>query len=128
MEYNTTRNGMVMREYGRHVQKMIEHVLTIEDSERRQRNAQAVIELMGFLNPHLKNVEDFRHKLWDHLFLISDFKLDVKSPYPIPTRESLREKPKPLRYPKRYPKYSHLGKNLELITEKALKEKDPDKR
>ena len=104
MEYNTTRNDLTMREYGRHVQKMIEHLLTIEDPERRQRNAQAVIELMGFLNPHLKNVEDFRHKLWDHLFLISDFKLDVKSPYPIPTRESLREKPHPLPYPKRYPK------------------------
>ena len=89
-----------MREYGRHVQKMIEHLLTIEDPERRQSNAYAVIELMGFLNPHLKNVEDFRHKLWDHLFLISDFKLEVKSPYPIPTRESLSEKPKPLPYPK----------------------------
>ena len=63
MEYNTTRNHMIMREYGRHVQKMIEHVLTIEDKERRQRNAQSVIELMGFLNPHLKNVEDFRHNL-----------------------------------------------------------------
>jgi hypothetical protein len=90
MEYNTTRNQLVMREYGRHVQKMIEHILTIEDPERRQGNAQAAIELMGFLNPHLKNVEDFRHKLWDHLFLIADFKLDVKSPYPIPTRETLR--------------------------------------
>ena len=70
-----------MREYGRHIQKMIEHLLSIQDPERRQRNAQAVIELMGFLNPHLKNVEDFRHKLWDHLFLISDFKLEVKSPF-----------------------------------------------
>ena len=73
MEYNTTRNHLTMREYGRHVQRMIEHVQMIEDPERRQRNAQAVIELMGFLNPHLKNVEDFRHKLWDHLFLIADF-------------------------------------------------------
>ncbi|MBL7740719.1 MAG: DUF4290 domain-containing protein [Chitinophagaceae bacterium] len=128
MEYNTTRNGLAMREYGRHVQKMIEHLLTIEDPERRQRNAYAVIELMGFLNPHLKNVEDFRHKLWDHLFLISDFKLDVKSPYPIPTRESLSEKPEPLPYPKRHPRYSHLGKNLEVVINKALKEEDPDKR
>lgn len=128
MEYNTTRNDLVMREYGRHVQKMIEHLVSIEEPERRQRNSQAVIELMGFLNPHLKNVEDFRHKLWDHLFLISNFKLEVKSPYPIPTRESLSEKPKPLPYPKRYPKFSHLGKNLEGIINKALKEEDPDKR
>jgi hypothetical protein len=119
---------MEMREYGRHVQKMIEHILSIEEPERRQRNAQAVIELMGFLNPHLKNVEDFRHKLWDHLFLISDFKLDVKSPYPIPTRETLKAKPKPLPYPKRYPKHSHLGKNLEVIIKKALEEENPEKR
>jgi hypothetical protein len=128
MEYNTTRNYMMMREYGRHIQKMIEHLLSIEDPERRQRNAQAVIELMGFLNPHLKNVEDFRHKLWDHLFLISDFKLEVESPYPIPTRETLKGRPKPLPYPKRYPKYSHLGKNLELVIQKALQEEDPQKR
>lgn len=128
MEYNTTRNELVMREYGRHVQKMIEHLLSIEEPERRQRNAQAVIELMGFLNPHLKNVEDFRHKLWDHLFLISDFKLEVKSPYPIPTRETLKAKPEVLPYPKRHPRYSHLGKNLELIIKKALQEENPDKR
>ena len=128
MEYNTTRNHLIMREYGRHIQKMIEYLLSIEDIEIRQRNAYAVIELMGFLNPHLKNVEDFRHKLWDHLFLVSDFKLDVESPYPIPTRETLRAKPKPLPYPKRYPKFSHLGKNLELVINKALKEENPDKR
>lgn len=128
MEYNTIRNYLTMREYGRHVQRMIEHVQTIEDPERRQRNAQAVIELMGFLNPHLKNVEDFRHKLWDHLFLIADFKLDVKSPYPIPTRETLKAKPHPLPYPKRHPKYSHLGKNLELVVNKALQEENPEKK
>ncbi len=128
MEYNTTRNGLEMREYGRHIQKMIEYLLTLEDAEKRQRNAQALIELMGFLNPHLKNVEDFRHMLWDHLFLISDFKLDVKSPYPIPTRETLKAKPEPLPYPKRYPRFSHLGKNLELVINKALKEENPDKR
>ncbi len=117
-----------MREYGRHIQKMVEHLLSIEDPVRRQQQAYAVIELMGFLNPHLKNVEDFRHKLWDHLFLISDFKLEVESPYPIPTRETLKGRPDPLPYPKRHPRYSHLGKNLELVIDKALKEENPEKR
>ncbi|MCH5599713.1 DUF4290 domain-containing protein [Niabella ginsengisoli] len=128
MEYNTTRNHLAMREYGRHVQKMVEHILTIEDPNRRQNNTEAVIELMGFLNPHLKNVEDFRHKLWDHLFLIADFKIDVESPYPTPTREALKAKPQPLPYPKRSSKFSHLGKNLEDIINKALAEQDPEKR
>jgi hypothetical protein len=128
MEYNTTRNHLMMKEYGRHIQKMIEYLMTIEDEEVRQTNAYAVIELMGFLNPHLKNVEDFRHKLWDHLFLISDFKLTINSPYPIPTRETLKAGPMQLKYPKRYPRFSHLGKNLELIINKALKEENPEKR
>lgn len=102
--------------------------MSIEDKDRRQANAYAVIELMGFLNPHLKNVEDFRHKLWDHLFYISDFKLDVESPYPIPQKETYKAKPQPLPYPKRYPKFSHLGKNLELVINKALGEESQEKR
>ena len=117
-----------MKEYGRHIQKMVEHLLTIKDREQRQKQANYVIELMGFLNPHLKNVEDFRHKLWDHLFLISDFELDVDSPYPIPTRETLKAKPERLHYPKKYPKFNHLGKNIETVIDKALKEENPEKR
>lgn len=128
MDYNTTRNHLIMREYGRHIQKMVEYLLTIKDKEERQRNAHAVIELMGFLNPHLKNVEDFRHKLWDHLFLISDFTLEVDSPYPIPTRETLKARPERLRYPKKYPKFNHLGKNIEVVIDKALKEENPEKK
>ncbi len=128
MEYNTTRNHLIIKEYGRHIQKMVDYVLTIEDKEKRQKNANAVIELMGILNPHLKNVEDFKHKLWDHLFLISDFKLDVESPYPIPTREELFAKPDPLPYPKKYPKYKHLGRNIEVVIHKALKEEDAEKK
>lgn len=128
MQYNTTRSDLSMREYGRHIQKMVEYLLTIEEREKRQEQAQCVIELMGFLNPHLRNVEDFRHKLWDHLFFMSDFKLDVDSPYPIPQRETYKQKPDPLPYPKRYPKYSHLGKNLEIVIDKALKEEDPEKK
>lgn len=117
-----------MKEYGRHIQRMVEYLMTIEDPQKRQQNAYIVIELMGFLNPHLKNVEDFRHKLWDHLFLISDFKLDVESPYPIPTRETLKARPERLPYPKGRPRYSHLGKNLESIIHKALKEENPEKK
>jgi hypothetical protein len=128
MEYNTERNHLGMKEYGRHVQKMVEYLLTIEDKEKRQQQAHCVIELMGFVNPHLKNVEDFRHKLWDHLFFISDFKLELDSPYPIPQKETYKLKPDPLPYPKRHPKYAHLGKNLEVVIDKALKEEDPEKK
>jgi hypothetical protein len=127
MEYNTQRTHLGMREYGRHIQRMVDYLLTLEDKESRK-NANALIELMGFLNPHLKNVEDFRHKLWDHLFLMSDFKLDVDSPYPIPTRETLKAKPRVLPYPKKYPRYNHLGKNIEVVIGKALNEENPEKK
>lgn len=128
MKYNTTRNHLAIREYGRNVQKMVEYLLTIEDDEKRQKNAESVIELMGMLNPHLRNVEDWRHKLWDHLFVISDFQLKVKSPYPIPTKETLAQNPDPLPYPKRFPKTRHLGKNLETFIEKTVAEEDPEKK
>ncbi len=128
MQYNTERNHLGLREYGRHIQRMVEYVLTIEDREKRNQQAKAVIELMGFLNPHLRNVEDFRHMLWDHLFAISDFKLDVDSPYPIPQKETYKVKGDPMKYPRRYPKYAHLGKNLELVIDKALKEDNAEKK
>ena len=128
MEYNTTRNYLIMKEYGRNIQKMVEYLVTIEDDEERQRNAMAVIELMGTLNPHLRNVEDFRHKLWDHIFNISGFNLKVESPYPIPTIEKLRAKPDRLPYPKKYPRNRHFGKNLEMIIDKALHEDNPEKK
>lgn len=128
MEYNTTRNYLIMKEYGRNIQKMVEYLVTIEDDEERQRNAMAVIELMGTLNPHLRNVEDFRHKLWDHIFNISSFTLKVESPYPIPTIEKLRAKPDRLPYPKKYPRNRHFGKNLEMIIDKAVHEDNPEKK
>lgn len=129
MKYNTTRAKLVMPEYGRNIQQMVDYLRTIEDPEKRQKNAQAIIELMGVLNPHLKNVEDFRHKLWDHLYLIADFDLDVESPYPTPTRERIFKKPEPLRYPSaQRRKQRHLGKNLAAVIDKALAEKDEEKR
>ncbi|WP_109695153.1 DUF4290 domain-containing protein [Chitinophaga deserti] len=126
MEYNTARNHLIMREYGRNVQRMIEYILTLKDREHRQEQVSAVIELMGILQPHLRNVEDFRHKLWDHLFLVSDFRLDVDSPYPIPTRETLKSKPERLPYPKKHPRHRHFGKNLERVIDKALEAKNPE--
>jgi hypothetical protein len=128
MEYNSNREFLNMREYGRHIQRMVQQVVAIEDPIKRQQQAQVLIELLGLLNPHLKNVEDFRHMLWDHLFIISDFKINVESPYPIPERETFWQKPDPLPYPKRKPKYNHLGKNLELVINKALEEKDAEKK
>src|SRR5690554_5656099 len=128
MEYNTERGHLVMPEYGRNIQKMVDYLKTIEDPEKRQKNAQTIIELMGILNPHLKNVEDFRHKLWDHLFLIADYDLDIECPYPIATREKRNQKPEVLPYPKKIEKNKHFGKNLNAILEKALEETDEDKK
>lgn len=128
MEYNATREHLVMQEYGRHVQKMVDYLLTISDKETRQKNAEAVVELMGFLNPQLKTIEDYKHKLWDHLYVISDFKLDVDSPYGKPEKETYKTKPEPLHYPKRKPRYNHLGKNLELVIDKAMAEVDAEKK
>ena len=128
LQYNTSRTYLGLKEYGRHIQKMVDYLLTIEDRDKRNQQAKAVIELMGFLNPHLKNVEDFRHMLWDHLFAMSDFTLDVDSPYPIPQKETYKQKTDPMKYPRRYPKYAHLGKNLELIMDRALEEPDQERK
>ena len=128
MQYNTKRSRLLMPEYGRNIQQMVDYVVSIEDPEHRQKSAQAIIELMGILNPHLKNVEDFRHKLWDHLFLISDFKIEVDSPYPTPTPEKLFKKPEPLPYPKQNIPHRHLGKNICKVIDKALAEKEEEKK
>ena len=100
MEYNTTRSHLILPEYGRNVQNMISHAMEIEDREERNRATQAIIEVMGQLNPHLRDVDDYRHKLWAHLFIMSDFQLDVDSPYEIPKKESFIEKPEVMPYPK----------------------------
>lgn len=128
MQYNTKRKKLIMPEYGRNLQSMVDYVRSIEDPEKRQQQAQVIIELMGILNPHLKNVDDFKHKLWDHLFRISEFDLDVKSPYNIPTAETLSQKPAPLPYPQKKLKYRHLGRNISNVMDKAVAEPDAAKR
>ncbi len=119
MQYNTTRGKLLLPEYGRNVQNMIRHAMDIEDREERQRAAQAIIEVMGQLNPHLRDVDDFRHKLWTHLFIMSDFKLDVDSPYEIPKKEMLDEKPDSMEYPKSRIRYGHYGQYTQKILESA---------
>ncbi|MFM7566897.1 MAG: DUF4290 domain-containing protein [Flavobacteriales bacterium] len=120
MEYNTTRGKLILPEYGRNVQNMIAHAMEIIDRKERNRAAQAIIEVMGQLNPHLRDVDDFRHKLWTHLFVMSDFKLEVDSPYEIPKAESLQEKPKLMTYPKSKIRYGHYGKYTQQILETAI--------
>lgn len=110
--YNYLRRRLMIPEYGRHIQEMIDSLLEIEDREERTRQAKAVIAVMGNLNPLLRDTADFTHKLWDHLFIMSDFKLDVDSPYPRPTREDLEVKPDHLEYPQSDISHKHYGKNI----------------
>ena len=120
MEYNTTREKLILPEYGRNVQNMISHAMEVKDREERNNAAQAIIEVMGQLNPHLRDVDDYRHKLWTHLFVMSDFKLDVDSPYEIPKEEVLNEKPELMHYPKGRIKYGHYGKyTQDMLTSSA---------
>jgi len=127
MEYNSQRDQIILKEYGRHVKKIVDQCIQIKDRDKRNIMAKEIIELMGQLNPHLRNVEDFRHKLWDHLFMISEFKLDVDSPYPKTTKTQIIEKPEPLSYPQSKIKFRHYGKNVEALVEKAKKEENPEK-
>lgn len=128
-EYNTTRNELILAEYGRNVQNMVKYIIELPDLEERNKYAQAVIDLMGFLNPHLRDVADFKHKLWDHLHIISGYKIDVDSPYPKPTPEAAMIKPDHIGYPQQKIKYKHYGKTVEVMIEKAKAvTEEPEKR
>jgi hypothetical protein len=124
-DYNTTRKKLILAEYGRNVQNMVKYIVELPTREERNRYAQVVIDLMGFLNPHLRDVADFKHKLWDHLHIISDFKIDVDSPYPKPSEDAIRFKPAPLAYPQQRIRYKHYGKTVELMISKARAIEDP---
>ena len=127
-DYNSTRNKLILSEYGRNVQNMVKYIVALPTKEERNRYAQVVIDLMGFLNPHLRDVADFKHKLWDHLHIISDFKIDVDSPYPKPLPEQIHLKPDPLKYPFQRIKYKHYGKTIELMIEKAKNIEEPERK
>ena len=128
MEYNTDRSRLIIPEYGRNVQKMISYCLSLEDRDARNETAKAIIEVMGNLNPHLRDVPDFKHKLWDQLFIMSDFNIDVDSPYPIPSEEFFSKPPEMLEYPKKSRKYRFYGLNLRLMIDQAISREEGEEK
>lgn len=120
LEYNTERSKLIIPEYGRHLHKMIDQALSCNDRNERNNIAKAIIGVMGNLNPHLRDVPDFQHKLWDQLFIMSDFKLDVDSPYPLPSKEEFSQRPEKLNYPQNFPKYRFYGNNIKRMIDVAM--------
>lgn len=129
MEYNTLRSQLIIPEYGRHIQEMVNHCKTITDETERNGFAEIIIEVMGELNPHLRDVPDFQHKLWDQLFIMAEFDLDVKSPYPIPTKkDTVNSKPNKVEYPKSIYKYRYYGNNIRKMIDVAVTWEEGEKR
>ena len=120
LEYNSEREHLIIPEYGRHIQKLVNHCMKLEDPEERNVMARAIVQVMGNMQPHLRDVPDFQHKLWDQLFIMSDYQLDVDTPYPKPERELLQAKPTGLPYPKSASKYRFYGNNIQIMIDTAL--------
>lgn len=121
LEYNSERTHLIIPEYGRHIQKLIDYCKGLPTKEERNTMAQAIVDVMGNLQPHLRDVPDFKHKLWDQLFIMSDFKLDADSPFEKPSKEILNAKPEPLNYPQNFPKYRFYGNNIKIMIDEAVK-------
>lgn len=120
LEYNSERPLMIIPEYGRHIQKLVDHCVGLETKEERNKMTKAIVDVMGNLQPHLRDVPDFKHKLWDQLHIMSDFRLDADSCYETPSKEELQEKPEPLNYPKSASKYRFYGNNIQIMIDTAL--------
>ncbi len=123
-QYNTERSKMAISEYGRNIHKMIAYAVAEPNRERRNKLAHALITLMGNLNPQLRDAQEYKQKLWDHLFVMSDFKLDVDAPYPMPNPETLHRKPTPMSYPQSRIRFKFYGKNITQMIEKAAEMED----
>jgi hypothetical protein len=123
-DYNTQRKRMALPEYGRNVQKMVDHIKTIADRDERNRAAKTIIQIMGNLNTNIRDIGDFKHKLWDHLALIADFELDIDSPYPVPEPSKFVEKPKQIPYGQGGIRYLHYGRIIELMIDAASRMED----
>lgn len=120
-DYNSCRPNLILPEYGRNIQKMVDFILSIEDRDERNRLSQAIITIMGNMNPHLRDINDFKHKLWDHLAIMSNFKLDIDYPYDIPRAEEFVEKPRRVSYNTNQIRFRHYGKIIERLIEEAIK-------
>lgn len=120
MQYNTQKKKLPLPEYGRSIQNMVDYALTIGERSERQRCANTIISIMGNMFPHLRDVPDFTHKLWDHLAIMSDFKLDIDYPYEIIRQDNLATKPDPIPYPNTKIRYRHYGRTLEVLIKKAI--------
>lgn len=128
LEYNSERPLMIIPEYGRHIQKLVDHCVALEDKEERNIMAKAIVDVMGNLQPHLRDVPDFKHKLWDQLFIMSSFGLDADSPFETPSKEELQEKPESLPYPKSASRYRYYGNNIQVMIDVALSWEEGEKR
>ncbi|HZH68101.1 MAG TPA: DUF4290 domain-containing protein [Chitinophagales bacterium] len=128
MNYNTEREAIIMREYGRNLQRCIDYAKTIPNKEQRQKAAEDIISYMEILNPQLKQSQDYERKMWTQLFIMSNFELDVDSPYPVPhSKEEAELKPEPLPYPRSNIKMKHYGKNVQALIKRAVALDDTDK-
>lgn len=126
MEYYTEKEKLILPEYGRNIQQMVNHALTIEDKAERTRCVHSIIAIMGKLFPHLRAVNDFKHKLWDHLAIMSKFTLDIDSPYEVPKQGILNTKPERIPYPSIHIKYRHYGKTVDTMVKKAIEYPEGD--
>ena len=120
MEYNTNRTKLLMPEYGRNIQQMVEYCKSLPSKEERNEVAKTIVEFMGQRNPHLRDEENYKHKLWDHLYILADYDLDVDAPYPFPTREELAQKPNRMDYPSFDNEYKFYGKSILQLIDKAI--------
>lgn len=124
MEYNTSRNKLVLPEYGRNIQKMVKLTKAEPDKDKKKKMIQAIIAIMGNMNPHLRDIADFKHKLWDHLAMISEFDLDLDSPYELPEIETLNAKPEKVPYNTKNAKFKHYGQTIEKMVKAAVDMED----
>ncbi len=124
MDYNSNRKKLLLPEYGRNIQNMVDHVMTIEDRDERNKAAQTVIDVMGNLYPYLRDIADFNHKLWDHLAIMTNFELDIDYPYELPTIEVLGGKPDKIPYSSNRIRYRHYGRVVEMMIERAASYED----